>query len=356
MVAAFDLIVAGAGMAGLAAAAHAAGRGARVLLLEKQPAAGGSMLLSSGVVWRYREWPEFRRQCPSGSTALQRLVFERLDDDLRWLERLGVDVTERSTGNPLTCGVRLNTASVVAALASRVAELRCERPLCELPERTPVVLATGGFQGNRGLVEHYITPRAGDLLLRAAPGGVGDGLRLGLAAGGAESAGMDEFYGRNMPAPPALVSPQQFVPLAQTYARHATVLNDDGERFISTSWAETDVVQWTARQPRAQARYVVVDGALTQRVRDRSVKSMIAAACDAGGPVHRARGTTTVHVVAAITTTNGGLRVDERAQVAPGVFAAGADVGGISTGGYSSGLAAAVVFGRIAADAALGIG
>jgi succinate dehydrogenase/fumarate reductase flavoprotein subunit len=36
-----------------------------------------------------------------------------------------------------------------------------------------------------------------------------------------------------------------------------------------------------------------------------------------------------------------------------GLYAAGADVGGISGGGYSSGLAAALVFGRIAAETAL---
>ena len=47
--------------------------------------------------------------------------------------------------------------------------------------------------------------------------------------------------------------------------------------------------------------------------------------------------------------------VDERARVvgANGLHAAGADVGGISGGGYSSGLAAALVFGRIAAETAL---
>jgi hypothetical protein len=35
------------------------------------------------------------------------------------------------------------------------------------------------------------------------------------------------------------------------------------------------------------------------------------------------------------------------------LLAAGADAGGISTGGYASGLAAALVFGRIAAETAL---
>ena len=37
----------------------------------------------------------------------------------------------------------------------------------------------------------------------------------------------------------------------------------------------------------------------------------------------------------------------------PGLYAAGADAGGIFTGGYGSGLAAALVFGRIAAETAL---
>jgi predicted oxidoreductase len=36
-----------------------------------------------------------------------------------------------------------------------------------------------------------------------------------------------------------------------------------------------------------------------------------------------------------------------------GLHAAGADVGGIFTGGYASGLAAALVYGRIAAETAL---
>jgi succinate dehydrogenase/fumarate reductase flavoprotein subunit len=71
--------------------------------------------------------------------------------------------------------------------------------------------------------------------------------------------------------------------------------------------------------------------------------------------VARHDGEVTVEVAAGITTTLGGLRIDERGQAAPGLFACGADAGGIATGGYASGLAAALVFGRIAADAALGV-
>ena len=45
--------------------------------------------------------------------------------------------------------------------------------------------------------------------------------------------------------------------------------------------------------------------------------------------------------------------VDEQHAPIDGLFAAGADVGGISTGGYASGLASALVLGRQAAETAL---
>jgi succinate dehydrogenase/fumarate reductase flavoprotein subunit len=98
---------------------------------------------------------------------------------------------------------------------------------------------------------------------------------------------------------------------------------------------------------------VVPDEALGEPVRERTVGEVIEAARFAGAPVERLEGATRVEVVAAITTTLGGIRVDERARAADGLWAAGADVGGISTGGWSSALASALVLGRIAAEDAL---
>jgi succinate dehydrogenase/fumarate reductase flavoprotein subunit len=348
-----DLVVAGAGMAGLAAAARARELGASVDLHERGERPGGSMLLSSGFIWRHREFDSFREECPGGDPGLQRVVFERLDGALDWLEDLGAPVEARDTGNPLTVGRRFNPRALTELLVARGGPVRLEDPLRRLPGDVPVVLATGGFQGDRSLVREHVTPEASHLLLRANPWSCGDGLRLGLGAGAALSDGMGEFYGRNMPAPPATVREEDFVRLAQLYARHARVENEAGERFETSTWSEIDVVQWTARQPRARARYVVSDAALGERVRERTVGEMIEAAERAGAAVVRASGTTTVEVAAAITTTLGGLRVDTSARASDGVFAAGADAGGIATGGYSSGLAAALVFGIIAAEAAL---
>jgi hypothetical protein len=295
-------------------------------------------------------------ECADGDERLQRTVFERLDADLAWLESLGVEPTERETGNPLTTGARFDPRALTdALLAAAGGRVRLGEPLEALPGEAPVVLATGGFQADRELVRRHVTPEADSLLLRAAPWSTGEGLRLALEAGAAPSGGLDQFYGRNMAAPPARIEARDFVPLAQLYAHHATVRNRDGERFESRTWSEIDVVQWTARQPGARAWYTVSPSALAERVRGRSVGEMVDAAEAAGAPVERRAGEVVVEVVAGITTTLGGVRVDERAQAAPGVFACGADVGGIATGGYASGLAAALVFGRIAADAALGV-
>ncbi len=348
-----DLVVAGAGLAGLVAAAEATARGAEVLVLEKLERPGGSMRLSSGVVWRHSELADFRRECPGGDPVLQALVHERLDDDLVWLESLGALVVARETGNPRTVGVRFDTASLTSALAEQAGEVRVREPLRELPTETPLVLATGGFQADTELVREHITPEAEHLVLRAAPGSTGDGLRLGLEAGAATSAGLDEFYGRTMPAPPARLEPGDFVELAQLYATHAVVESATGERYEPHTWSEIDVVQWVARQPRARAVFRLPSSMLETRVRERTIGEMIVAAERAGGHVERVNGTVSVEVVAGITTTIGGLRVDGSARAADGVWAAGGDVGGIATGGYASGLAAALVLGRIAAASAL---
>jgi fumarate reductase flavoprotein subunit len=363
-----DLVVAGAGMAGLVAAAEARRLGAAPAVFEKLERPGGSMRLSSGVIWRHRSFDRFRAECPGGDPELQRLLFERLDADLAWLESLGAPVAERGTGNPLTTGFRFDPEGLTAALVTAAegptvaarrgpggsTGLRLGSPLRQLPEGVPLVLATGGFAGDRDLVREHVTPEADHLLLRAAPGSTGDGLRLGQAAGGALGAGLDEAYVRAMPAPPARVGPDDFVRLAQLYARHADVTNVHGERHETATWSETDTAQWMARQPRARAWFRVPRDALGERVRERTVGEMVDAAEAAGAPVRHEPDHVTVETVAGITTTLGGLRIDTAAQVAPGVFACGADAGGLATGGYASGLAAALVFGRIAARAALG--
>ena len=149
----------------------------------------------------------------------------------------------------------------------------------------------------------------------------------------------------------------EFVPLSQLYGRFAEVVSENGtQRFEGeVSWSETNLVQAIARWPGGRAWYRVHQDRLQERVRERTVADMIREAEAAGAVVREEPPYTSVLVQATVTQTLGGIRVDPRGRVvgAENLFAAGADVGGIATGGYSSGLAAALVFGRIAAEEAL---
>jgi FAD binding domain-containing protein len=334
-------------MAGLCAAAHARALGAEPVVYEKGSRAGGSMLLSSCVIWRFRDWEAYRAECPTGDEILQRIVWERLDDGIAWLESLGAPVVKHETGNPRTVGKRFDPRGLTEALVRAAGDVRLGETTDE-----PTILATGGFQGDPELVREHIHP-GGELRLRANPWSAGDGLRHGLARGAELSDGLDEFYGRNMPD--AEFSEEQFVPLAQLYGRFARVFNEAGEEFFEdeVSWSENDLVQATAQQAGALAWYLLEDAALADEDVARRV-ALASTRTDPGDlPFPAPEGTrVAVRVKPGITHTIGGLRIDERGRVAEGLFAAGADVGGLSTGGYASGLAAALVFGRIAAESA----
>jgi fumarate reductase flavoprotein subunit len=357
--------VAGAGMAGLVTAARLRELGRSVVVLEKGTRAGGSLLLSSGVIWRHRNVADFRAECPSGDAALQEAIVDRLDDALDWLRTFVAPVADE-TRNPRTVGARFDPAALVDALA-KGAEVR----LAESPATLngPTVLATGGYA--------VVLARDRGLLLRAAPWSSGDGIALGRAAGASERGDPDEFYGRVLPAPPAHVTEADFVRAAQLYGAVAHVVDSQGVPLLAAepAWHEVDVAQAVARSARG---WFVVDAAGTgATVRGRSVEEMIAAAEELGGEVRRADDLaglglgalgspklaqapfTAILVATGVTHTYAGLAVDTDARVlaadgAPlaGLWACGADAGGIFSGGYASGLAAALVLGLAAAESA----
>jgi hypothetical protein len=292
------------------------------------------MLLSSCVVWRHLEWGRFRAECPDGDERLQRLIWERLDDALGWLGSLGAEPVWRDTENPLTTGRRYDPRALTRLLAE---DVELETPLPDDPE-PPLLLATGGFPVRLA--------RDRGLLLRANPWSEGGGLDFALGRGAATTAGMDEFYGRVMPAPPARIREEDFVPLAQLYGGEARVFTDDWREITppEVAWHENDLAQLIG--PRAW--FVVAE-----------TNERIGNARAAGGTVvEQEDGTLAVHVAGAVTHTIGGLQVDEQARVVglDGVWAAGVDAGGVATGGYASGLAQALVLGLAAAESIAAVG
>jgi fumarate reductase flavoprotein subunit len=434
------LIIAGGGLAGLIVALRAIELGAQVNLLEKGDCLGGSFLYSSGYVWSYRDLETYRRQAPAGNPVLQKLILDRLEEGLLWLEDRGAPVLSRETNNPLTFGFRLDPERTVAALVKQIlilgGRISLGTALDDLVQdddgcvsgtqvvakgrrwteaSDAVVLASGGFAGDPELVRRYIIGGPGRMRVRAHPRSTGDGFRSALAAGGLESAGLDEFYGRNLPAPPADFPPERFVEVSQLYGRHAVAINSNGKRYAdeSADWSETALTQATALQPGLRAWYVLDSTGIQVRVRGRTVGEMIATARQVGGivlqeeslekmadrlaergvvrenflrtmtrynaavvddrsesffPRRSAPATpvrtppfVAVEVAPTITYTIGGLAVDEGCRVLDrlgrqpllGLYAAGVEVGGVSVGGYSSGLAAALVFGITAAASAV---
>jgi hypothetical protein len=194
------------------------------------------------------------------------------------------------------------------------------------------VLACGGF-GKRLAEER-------GLLLRANPWSDGAALDYALPRGARTTRGMEQFYGRVMPAPPARIREEDFVPLAQLYGASARVLTDDGRDITPSqvAWHENDLANLIG----PSAWYVVSE-----------TNERIEAARAAGATVvERGDGALAVHVAAAVTHTIGGLAVDANARVlgVEGLWAVGVDAGGVATGGYASGLAQALVLGLAAAD------
>ena len=429
------IIIAGGGLAGLTAALRATELGAQVTLLEKGTGPGGSFLYSSGYIWSYVDLPTFRREAPGGDAALQRLILERLGSGLAWLEDAGGVLLASETGNPLTFGARFDPECTVSALVDRLeatgGEMLTFTALETLLENTAgrvtgvrvsssgethaadaVILASGGFAGDPEMVGRHIIGGPGRMRVRAHPRSTGDGFRAALQKGALASAGLDEFYGRNLPAPPADFPPERFVEVSQLYGRYAVAVNASGERYAdeSADWSETALTRATAHQPGLYAWYVLDARGLEGRVRERTAKEMVEMAKSTGGTVIEAvslkeladrlaeRGVpretflrtleeynaavaggdpcpprsgqawplrvppfVAVKVAPSITHTVGGLAVDAGCRVLrgtdkrpiPGLYAAGVDIGGVSVGGYTSGLASALVFGGTAAESAI---
>jgi len=435
------VVIAGGGLAGLTAALRAAELGAQVILLEKGDSPGGSFVYSSGYIWSYVDLPTFRREAPGGDASLQRLVLERLGSCLAWLEGAGGDLLARETGNPLTFGARFDPERTVSALVKRLevsgGEILTDTAFEALRDDSAgrvtgvlarsswggreydadaVILASGGFAGDPGLVGRHIIRGPGRMLVRAHQRSTGDGFRAALRKGALASAGLDEFYGRNLPAPPAAFPPEQFVEVSQLYGRYAVAINASGERYADegADWSETALTRATAHQPGLYAYYVLDAAGLEGRVRERTAKEMVETARRTGGAVVEAaslpeladrlaaRGVprdaflrtleeynaaiaagenlspprsgqdlplrdppfVAVRVAPSITHTIGGLAVDAGCRVLrrtderpiPGLYAAGVEVGGVSVGGYTSGLASALVFGGTAAESAVADG
>ena len=122
-------------------------------------------------------------------------------------------------------------------------------------------------------------------------------------------------------------------------------MNDRGEEFFpgEVSWSENDLAQAIAAQPGGRAWYELDAEALARpEVAEKLPYAQETEPLPGGG--------LRVRVYAAVTHTYGGVRVIPAPAPPTALWVAGVDAGGISNGGYSSGLAQALVLGLVAAE------
>jgi succinate dehydrogenase/fumarate reductase flavoprotein subunit len=280
-----------------------------------------------------------------------------------------------------------------------------------------VILTSGGFQANPDLRARYFGRWADRLVLRSNAHSTGDGLLMGQAIGAAASPAMSSFYGHLIPAPPAVVPTHDFIAYTHYHSEQAILVNLRGERFTDESLGDETNCQAVAREPEALAfilyddvvyrTYAVRPAGGGARASDTFYESQVLGAPAAtastleelvarlqawgvyGPGVLATVGEFNAAVAAGqaqqlriprrskanalrtppfyalgltpgITFTLGGLRINSHAQVLdssqrpiPGLYAAGADAGGIHNEQYAGGLCLGLVFGCIAAQQAV---
>ncbi|WP_214102621.1 FAD-dependent oxidoreductase [Acrocarpospora catenulata] len=412
-----DLVVAGGGLAGHAAALAAAELGADVVLLEKTEHFGGSSAMAGGgLVFAGTELQ--RREGVDDSPERLRaalaeagrgrsdpaLLDAYVDTQLAvhdWLRALGAEFS--LTGQPVRRLHTMPSGALVGLLNSRAldhpsVDYRTRSRVVSLlhtsdgvtgvvvdggrriTARYGVVLASGGFSRNPELVARF-APQCAQAVAMGGAGNDGDGLLLALAAGGA-LAGM-EFVEASFGASAAEgVEPR----LLYAQSDGAVVVNTLGRRFADEGADIKTLGRAVAEQPGALA-FQVFDQAVMAKSRPTPKPRDFAAAARDGLlvqaptlPELAARMGVPADALAesarelsrppyysyackaGLTSTYGGLRVDGTMRVldaegAPihGLRAAGELVGGFHGAGYliGSALGKAAVFGYLAGRGAV---
>jgi succinate dehydrogenase/fumarate reductase flavoprotein subunit len=282
-----DLLVLGAGMAGLTAAAAAASAGARVLVVEKGDHVGGSAVYA-GFAWTAPTYEVLREVDPGGDPALAARLIEGFPAGIDWIRSLGVDCRPAVPVLRFGRGHQFDTGHYLASCEQRVkdhggliltrttaaslrrtgdavtgADLRLSDGTTHDVDATWTLLASGGYQADPELRAQLIHSQARDLQLRGNPWSAGDGLRLGQAAGAAFGTDGAGFYGHLIPAGVPLNDPALYTDLALYYSEHALLFNLHGDRFIDETLGDHLTTIALVAQP--EARGLLIADAATYR-------------------------------------------------------------------------------------------
>lgn len=434
-----DVLIVGGGMAGLTAALAAIETGSTVAVIEPDSMPGGSARWSSGRIWSLGGYDELRQAIPLGDPDLQRVHAATLPAAIDWLSSHVALVPQRAgktgRGVEMTLGRPGDRTEYFAALAAIIVRRGGQvllghrvwsvhqkdgalaadiQSTADSARQTilarALVIATGGFQGDREALKAHLGPDAAHLMIRSNPHSKGDGFRSALAMDGSVSGGMDGFYGKTMPLHAEILSPHEYKAHTLDVARASIAINRAGQRFVDeTSGHSGEGLANAAIHQPDGAYFIICDGsqasqvptekfdALAQRAQVQPSVVQLGATSieDLAFQMERHWGipmSTFVETVnsvnqavstgnadrlvpprkvvptalcnppfiaiacqAAITIPFGGLQINEHAELlagegrrVPGVYICGADAGGIYNQCYGGGLAWALTSGLIA--------
>jgi succinate dehydrogenase/fumarate reductase flavoprotein subunit len=269
-----DLLVVGAGMAGLTAAARAATDGARVVLVEKGPTVGGSAQ-HAGYTWTAESYERMREVTPRGDGDLARVVVDGLEPGLEWIRSLGIEVGPTvvvlgyGRGNPTDLAGYLQACQAIGRrdatlfTSATTRELRADDQgvhgaIVDVGGQTIAItaretlLATGGFGADPEQRAERIHPLARGLALRGNPHSTGDGVRLGLSVGAGFTGEDAGFYGHLIPSGVPYEA-ADYVALTFYHSEHGVLLNLEGRRFVDETLGDHLNALAVLDQPQARA-------------------------------------------------------------------------------------------------------
>lgn len=279
-----------------------------------------------------------------------------------------------------------------------------------------VILSTGGYQANPKLRAQYFGTESDHMIVRGVPQNTGGGFQSALEAGAQPTGPLNRFYGHLLPAPPAQVGLHNFLKVKPDFSEYAILINLKGERFDDEFLGDEVTCHTLVQQPQATAilifdqhirdnqnalsQWPTPDNDRVENIREaggevletsslpelaraltnrwhipahtlEKTMAEYATACATGNgqtlSVPKSGGLVplntppyyAIRTLPGITFTYGGAKINANAQVLdntdrpiPGLYAAGADCGGIYTRGYTGGLCMGLAYGLIAGEGA----
>ncbi len=316
-----DVVIAGAGIGGLAAAVSAAEQGASVILVEASQAVGGTSRFAAGAFGpRFgAAWEEAYAKAPMSDPELGKLVCDNWAPYLEWIGGLGLATEELAPGSPYVWmggkrpaeegsksytdeylqqfGEIFTAKGGTTLLGTRAVDLVVDEAgtvtglVAEDAEgpftiaAKAVILATGGWQCDKEMCTHYIGRHADLGQAQCVPYLDGAGIKMAVKAGAQLSRSFGSFYGHPQPWPTTYLNgidtPEGYEALTNIDDAHVlyygttehsiqgmgVYVNVSGKRFVNEGLGSSLVNQEVMQQPMARA-YLILDEGVRNLIRE----------------------------------------------------------------------------------------